>query len=131
AVADCFANSRYNPEDIDLIICGSISRGNAPLKFWFEPTNSFLLQRRFGMHNAVAFDITNACTGLFTCMYIAESFLKTGMMRRALVVSGEYISHLILTTQKEIESYMDSRLACLTVGDAGAALILEMGPDKK
>jgi 3-oxoacyl-[acyl-carrier-protein] synthase III len=63
-------------------------------------------------------------------MYIAESFLKTGLIRRALVVSGEYISHLILTTQKEIESFMDSRLACLTVGDAGAAVILEMGPDK-
>jgi 3-oxoacyl-[acyl-carrier-protein] synthase III len=131
AVADCFANSRYNPADIDLIICGSISRCNTPLQFWFEPNNSVQLQHHFGMHNALAFDISNACTGLFTCMYIAESFLKTGLIRRALVVSGEYISHLILTAQKEIESYMDSRLACLTVGDAGAALILEMGPDKQ
>jgi amino acid adenylation domain-containing protein len=131
AVADCFANSRYNPEDIDLIICGSISRCHKPLKTWFEPTNSVQVQRHFGMHNALAFDVTNACTGLFTCMYIAESFLKTGLIRRALVFSGEYISHLVQTTQKEIESYMDSRLACLTIGDAGAALILEMRPDKK
>lgn len=132
AVADCFSNSRYNPEDIDLIICGNISRCNAPgLQFWFEPGTSVQLQHHFGMSNALAFDVCNACAGLFTCMYIAESFLKTGLIRRALVVSGEYISHLILTAQKEIESFMDSRMACLTVGDAGAALILEMGSDTK
>jgi len=48
-----------------------------------------------------------------------------------MVVSGEYITHLVLTAQKELESYLDSRLACLTLGDAGAAMILEQAPDNK
>ena len=48
-----------------------------------------------------------------------------------MVVSGEYITHLTLTAQKEIESFLDPRLACLTLGDAGAALILERSPDSE
>jgi 3-oxoacyl-[acyl-carrier-protein] synthase III len=130
AIIDCLANSKYNPQDIDLLISCSISRCNAVgPKFTFEPSTSIQLKHHFGFSNAITFDVSNACTTLFTGMYIAEAFLKTGMIRRAMVVSGEYISHLILTAQKEIEDFMDSRLACLTVGDAGAALILERSPN--
>jgi 3-oxoacyl-[acyl-carrier-protein] synthase III len=46
-----------------------------------------------------------------------------------MVVSGEYISHIAETAQKEIEGPMDPRLACLTVGDVGAAVLLERGPN--
>jgi len=130
AVTDCLANSKYNPQDIDLLICCSISRCNAAgPQFTFEPSTSIQLKRHFGFTNAITFDVSNACTTLFTGMHIAEAFLKTGMIRRAMVLSGEYISHIALTAQKEIEDFMDSRLACLTVGDAGAALILERSPD--
>lgn len=131
AIEDCLANSKYQPEDIDLLINCSISRGNHAGKFTFEPTSSIQLKQHFGFTNAIAFDVSNACTTLFTGMYIAEACIKTGLARRALVVSGEYITHLITTAQKEIENFMDPRMACLTVGDAGAALLLERSPDQK
>jgi amino acid adenylation domain-containing protein len=132
AVAECLANSKYNPEDIDMLICGNISRCNMPgLKFSFEPGTAIQLQRYFGFKNAIVYDLDNACTGLFTAVYIVDAFLKAGLIRRGMVVSGEYISHLIITAQKELESFMDSRLPCLTVGDAGAAMILESAPDKR
>lgn len=132
AVAECLANSKYGPEDIDMVICGNISRCNMPgLKFSFEPGTAIQLQRYFGFKNAIVYDLDNACTGLFTAVYIVDAFLKAGLIRRGLVVSGEYISHLIITAQKELESFMDSRLPCLTVGDAGAAMILESAPDKR
>jgi 3-oxoacyl-[acyl-carrier-protein] synthase III len=51
------------------------------------------------------------------------------LVRRAMVVSGEYITHLTETAQKEIQGPTDARLACLTLGDAGAAVILERGPN--
>ncbi len=131
AVADCLAKSKYNPGDIDLLICGNISRYNRPnLQFSFEPSNALQLRHYFGFNNAIVFDIDNACTGLFTAIYIIDAFLKAGLIRRGMAVSGEYISHLSLSAQKELENYMDSRLACLTVGDAGAALILEQTPDQ-
>ena len=132
AVTDCLANSKYNPEDIDLIVCGNISRCNTPgLQFMFEPNTAVQIQQHFGFTNAIALDVSNACTGLFTAAYIIDSFIKAGLIRRGIAVSGEYISHLVLTAQREIESFMDSRLACLTVGDAGAAFIMERSPNKK
>ncbi len=131
AVEHCLSGSRYNPEDIDLLICSSISRYNGPnFHITFEPGTATQLRHHFGFANALAFDISNACTGMFTAMYIADSFLKAGLIRRALVFSGEYITHLAQTAQKEIEGYLDSRMACLTVGDAGAAVILEATRDK-
>jgi 3-oxoacyl-[acyl-carrier-protein] synthase III len=42
-----------------------------------------------------------------------------------MVVSGEYITPLMETAQKEIQNALDPRLACLTLGDAGVAMILE------
>ena len=45
-----------------------------------------------------------------------------------MVVSGEYVTHITQTAQKEIKDFLDLRLACLTLGDAGAALILEKSP---
>jgi len=131
AIEHCLSGSRYNPEDIDLLICSSISRYNGPnFHITFEPGTATQLRHHFGFANALAFDISNACTGMFTAMYIADSFLKAGLIRRALVVSGEYITHLTQTAQKEIEGYLDSRMACLTVGDAGAAVILEATRDR-
>jgi len=132
AVANCLANSKYRPEDIDLLICSNISRCDGP-DFYvsFEPCTSMKLKWHFGFTNALVFDISNACTGMFTAINIIDVFIKAGLIRRGMVVSGEYITHLTRTAQKEIESYLDSRLACLTVGDAGAAMILEQAPNNK
>ena len=125
AIADCLAKSKYNPTDIDLLICCNISRYDGLGLISFEPNTSIKLRQYFGFTDAIVFDITNACAGMFTGIYIVNSFIQTGAIRRGMVVSGEYITHLTQTAQKEIESFMDSRLACLTLGDAGAALILE------
>jgi len=126
AVEDCLKNSKYNPEDFDLLICCNISRCDEPgFRFTAEPGTAVKLKKHFGFSNALTFDITNACTGLWTGIYIVDAFLKSGIIRRGLVVSGEYISHLARTAQKEIKGFMDTRLACLTLGDAGAALTLE------
>ncbi|HSY54711.1 MAG TPA: 3-oxoacyl-[acyl-carrier-protein] synthase III C-terminal domain-containing protein [Opitutaceae bacterium] len=132
AVTRCLGNSKYGPDDIDLLICSNISRCDAAgFSFTFEPSTAAQLQQHFGFKNATAFDITNACAGTFTAIRIADAALKTQRVRRAMIVSGEYISHLIQTAQKEINGFMDPRLACLTVGDAGVALILEMSSDPK
>jgi len=93
----------------------------------FEPGTAARLRDRCGLTNAIAFDISNACAGMWTGINVADAYLKTGLVHRAMVVSGEYITHLTETAQKEIEGPMDSRLACLTLGDAGAAVILERG----
>ncbi|MDN3667766.1 3-oxoacyl-[acyl-carrier-protein] synthase III C-terminal domain-containing protein [Echinicola jeungdonensis] len=60
-----------------------------------------------------------------------NTLLKSGAISRGMVASGENLTHVTNTAQKEIESFMDSRLACLTLGDAGAALILEQSESKE
>ncbi len=132
AVADCLSRSSYRPAEIDLLISCSISRYDGPdQKFVFEPSTAARLRDQCGLDNALAFDVTNACAGMFTGIAIADAFLQTGLIGRAMVVSGEYITHISETAQREIEGPMDPRLACLTVGDAGAAVILERGPNNR
>lgn len=129
AVADCLAHSKYGPADIDLIICCNISRVDGPKHHTtFEPSTSVRLRHDFGLTGAVAFDVSNACAGLFSGLAFAQGYLKAGTIRRALVVSGEYISHLTRTAQQEIEGFMDPRIACLTLGDAGVAVLVEPSP---
>ena len=129
AVADCLEKSKYHPADIDLLICCNISRYDGPESMAFEPSTSIKLRKHFGFEQAIVFDISNACAGIFTGIYIVNALLETGAIRRGMVVSGEYITFLTKAAQKEIESFMDPRLACLTLGDAGTALILEKGLD--
>ena len=132
AADDCLARSSYRREEIDLVIACNISRCDGPEhRFTFEPSTASRLRDQCGLVNALAFDISNACAGMFTGITVADAFLQTGLVRSALVVSGEYISHLTETAQREIEGPMDPRLACLTLGDAGAAVILERGPNNR
>ncbi|MGD1236892.1 amino acid adenylation domain-containing protein [Mycobacterium seoulense] len=132
AAEDCLSRSSYRREEIDLIIACNISRCDGlGHRFTFEPSTSSRLRDQCGLVNALAFDISNACAGMFTGITVADAFLQTGLVRSAMVVSGEYISHLTETAQKEIEGPMDPRLACLTLGDAGAAVILERGPNNR
>lgn len=129
AIRKCMNASQYRPEDIDLLICCNISRHDGPdFHFSFEPSTSIRLKHKFGFHNAISFDISNACAGMFTGFTLADAFLKAGMVRTALVVSGEYITHLTRTALKEIQDKSDSRIPCLTLGDSGAAVILEQAP---
>jgi 3-oxoacyl-[acyl-carrier-protein] synthase III len=125
AISECLDNSKNTPEEIDLLICCNISRVDKPDLQSFEPCTAVKLKKEFGFQNALAFDLTNACAGMFTGIFIAKALLETKAVKKAMIVSGEYITHLTLTAQREAENYMDSRLACLTLGDAGAAVILE------
>ncbi|MFO0876009.1 MAG: amino acid adenylation domain-containing protein [Gemmataceae bacterium] len=129
AVAECLARTRNAPEDIDLVVCANISRFDGPMfRFSLEPTTAARLQREFGLNNAMAFDLTNACAGTFTAIWFVDTLLRMGLVKNGLIISGEYISHLTRTAQMEIQDFMDSRMACLTLGDAGQAILLERAP---
>ena len=130
AIEQCLERSRYSADEIDLLICCNISRYDGPnFQFSFEPSTSVRLRHLFGMSKALCFDISNACAGMFTGVNVADTFLKSGVVKNALVVSGEYITHLTRTAQQEILNERDERMACLTLGDSGAAVLLEQTDD--
>ncbi|TMB88737.1 MAG: hypothetical protein E6J44_03805, partial [Chloroflexi bacterium] len=101
AIEDCLASSTYHPADIDILICCNCSRCDGPdYQVSFEPGTSIKLKKYFGFDNALVFDITNACAGMFTGVYIVDALIKAGLIRRGMVASGEYITHLTDTAQK-------------------------------
>jgi len=125
AIQACLDRSKYSAKDIDLVICCNISHYDEPSRYSFEPSSAVKLHKEFGFDNAVVFDISNACAGVFTGIHLADAYLKAGAAQRVMVISGEYITHLTKTAQKEIVDFKDPRMACLTLGDSGVALILE------
>ena len=129
AIRDCWRHSRRSVDDIELVVCCNISRYDGPCRFTYEPTTAIQLRDRFGLNNALTFDISNACAGMFTGVYLVDALIRIGALKCGMVVSGEYITHLTRTAQKEIRGFMDPQLASLTLGDAGAALILEAAED--
>lgn len=129
AILNCMAGSGCQPSDIDLLIYCSISRYRAPEHYVSEPGISVGLAAKFQFRNALALDISNGCAGMFTAISIADSLIQSGFIRVAMIVSGEHITDLMKTAQKETTGYTDSRFACLTLGDAAAALILKEGVD--
>ncbi len=126
AVEKCLEISRYSAEDIEMVICANICRFNGPhFKVNYEPSSAVQLARHFNFKNAITFDVSNACAGMFTAVNVMDAFIKAGVVKRGLVVSGEYITHLAINAQREITNSVDPQFASLTVGDSGAAVILE------
>lgn len=126
ALRDCLARSRYSPSDIDLLICAPISHYESTQRHAaLEPVASLRLKAEFGCDRALAFDLSNGCAGIWTGMLIAHSCITTGLFDRVAVASGEFLTGVIATAQREIDGYMDPQIASLTVGDAGAAVLLE------
>lgn len=126
AILDCLMHSQYSASDIDILISANISRYDAPnFQCFFEPSTAVRLKHKLGFSNALVFDLSCACAGMFAAIHVIDGMVRAGLVKRGMVVSGEYITHLTTTAQKEIESSLDKRLPCLTLGDAGAAVILE------
>ncbi|HOD16271.1 MAG TPA: 3-oxoacyl-[acyl-carrier-protein] synthase III C-terminal domain-containing protein [Spirochaetota bacterium] len=126
AAEKALAMSKYDAGEIGLIISCSISRlCDREKVFCFEPSMASQIKRRIGASGAMTFDVVNACAGMFTGIYIMDSMIRAGVVKTGIVVSGESITHLADQATKEIRSSFDGQLASLTVGDSGAAVIME------
>lgn len=128
AMSKCLAMTRYRPSEIDLLISCSISRCTGPNSATYEPSLALVLSEHFECTGALAFDVGNGCAGMFTAIKIVDALIKAGVIGVGMVVSGERITDLMKTAQLEVTGYSDSRFACLTLGDAGVALILAEAP---
>ncbi|MBN1365338.1 MAG: hypothetical protein JW976_11080 [Syntrophaceae bacterium] len=127
AVKDCLKNSKYDASDMDVIITTQITRFKDG-KFLYEPTMTQLLKNALGVRRAMNFDMSNACAGMFTGVYVLDNLIKAGVVKRGMVVSGECITPITDTAIKEISEPIDDQFASLTVGDAGACVIMDESP---
>ena len=129
AAADCLSRSRYRAEDLEMVVSCSITKYREDLVQWMEPPMSVAVAQAIGARNAVTFDISNACAGMLTGLFTVANRIRCGEIRRGMVVSGEYISRLGTNAAAHVRSIVSRELASLTLGDAGAAVILERAAD--
>lgn len=125
AAIDCLGKAERTAVSIDLVISCSITKFRGGLTQWLEPSMSSFVARAIGATQAMTFDVSNACAGMLTGVTVANNWIRQGTVERALVVSGEYISQLGQNAARHIRNILSKELASLTLGDAGAALLLE------
>jgi 3-oxoacyl-[acyl-carrier-protein] synthase-3 len=97
-------------EDLQLIVVATTT----PDKTF--PSTACLLQQRLGNHGAPAFDVQAVCSGFIYALSVADQFIRTGMVRNALVVGAETLSRII--------DWSD-RNTCVLFGDGAGAVVLE------
>lgn len=97
------------PEELELIIVGTITP-DMPM-----PSCAALVQAKLGAVNAFAFDVAAACAGGLYAMAVAEQFLRTGKVRRALVLGADVFTRVL--------NWQD-RNTCVLFGDGAGAMVL-------
>src|ERR1700736_1873635 len=125
AARNCLDKAQRDGSSLDVVINCSITKLHGGLTQWLEPTMSGAVARAIGAPNAMTFDVSNACAGMLTGVTILNNWIRQGIVENGLVVSGEYISQLGRHAARHIRTIMSKELACLTLGDAGGALMLE------
>lgn len=131
AARDCLSRSRHAASDIEMIVCTSITRYVGGPSYRFEPPLSLAIKQTIGAPDATSFDLSNACAGMMTGVFLLNDFVRRGVVRCGMVVSGELITGLGTNAAHDIRYLWSRQLASLTLGDAGAAVIVERAPDGK
>ena len=129
AARRALAMSRYAAEDLDAVVCTSISKHDRPDEFSFEPATAVTVRREIGAKKALVFDVVNACAGLLNGIWVLQGLIRSGAIRCGMVVSGEQNMPLARTAAREVRHSLDRQLAALTLGDCGAAVIVDASPD--
>ena len=119
AVPACQAaveDAGLNMSDVDLLIMNTITPDHA------DPGSAFFLQGKLGIPKIAVMEIRQQCTGLIYGMAIADSFVKTGACRHALVACSEVLS-------KRIDGSYDGRNIGILLGDGAGAVVVGPADD--
>jgi 3-oxoacyl-[acyl-carrier-protein] synthase-3 len=109
AARDVLRKAKIPATKIDLILVATISPDSN------FPSMACLVQKSIGAKNAVAFDISAACSGFLYALTTAKQFIQTGLYNNALVIASERITKLI--------DWKD-RSTCVLFGDGAGACLM-------
>ncbi len=129
AARDALRHSRHDADDIEMVIICGITRWVGGLRWQVEPSLSLATKEAIGAGHALNFDLSNACAGMLTGVHVLDNFIARGAVRCGMVVSGEYITSLSRNAARTVRTVASRQLASLTLGDAGAAVILDRVDD--
>lgn len=98
------------PEDIDLIILATSTPDQT------FPATAVTIQAELGITHGAAFDMQAVCSGFVFALATADSYLKSGQFKRALVIGSEAFSRIL--------DWQD-RSTCVLFGDGAGAVVVE------
>ena len=115
AAAQALANSKLTPDDIDLVICATMTPDTR------APSVACRVRDALGIKRAVAFDLNAACTGFIYALSVARGLMETGAYHNALIIGAETLSTI---------TDFEDRSTCILFADgAGAALLGQTAED--
>jgi 3-oxoacyl-[acyl-carrier-protein] synthase-3 len=95
--------------DIDLIVLATATPDQT------FPSSATKVQAALGINDCVAFDVHAVCTGFLYALSVADSMLRSGGAKRALVIGAETFSRIL---------DWEDRATCVLFGDGAGALVL-------
>ncbi|PQV50084.1 beta-ketoacyl-ACP synthase III [Paraburkholderia sp. BL21I4N1] len=99
-------------DEIDLVIVAT----STPDHLGGFPSTACIVQKKLGITNGgAAFDVSAVCSGFVYALSIADSLIRTGMHRNALVIGAEVFSRLL---------DFNDRSTCVLFGDGAGAFVL-------
>jgi len=97
-------------QDIDLIVLATATPDQT------FPSTATKVQAMLGIDDCVAFDVAAVCSGFLYAVQVADSMIRSGVARRALVIGAETFSRIL---------DWEDRTTCVLFGDGAGAIVLE------
>ncbi len=104
------AKTNTKPEDIDLIICCTVT---PDMQF---PATANIIADKLDIRTSFGFDIAAGCSGFLYGLATATQYIQTGFCKKVLLIGAEKMSSIV--------DYTD-RATCPIFGDGAAAVLLE------
>ncbi|OQW95969.1 MAG: 3-oxoacyl-ACP synthase, partial [Beggiatoa sp. IS2] len=89
AARQALESAHCQPKDVEMIIVGTTTPDR------IHPSTACLLQDRLGCYGIGAFDVQAACGGFIYGLSIADKFIRTGTIKRALVLGSEVCTRIL------------------------------------
>src|SRR5918911_3135238 len=116
AAREAIERARIDPSEIDLLICATVTPDQ------LLPATGCLIQAELGANKAAAFDLAAACSGFLYGLTLANTMIRTGQIRYALVIGAEVLTQYV--------DYTD-RSTCVIFGDGAGAAVLSGTEDDR
>ena len=109
AARKALAHAGVNASAIDLIVLATATPDQT------FPSSATKVQAALGIDDCIAFDVHAVCTGFLYALSVADSMIRSGNAKNALVIGSETFSRIL---------DWEDRATCVLFGDGAGALVL-------